>query len=403
MKRVYDSIIQNHFSHYRQMVFLSGPRQVGKTTIAESVEIQPNLRTYLNWDNSDQRGLIEAGPARIMETISSLNTLTGKKPLLIFDEIHKFYDWKNFLKGFYDTYGKDLDIIVTGSSRLDIYKRGGDSMMGRYFLYHVDPLSIGELLRTTFPTKPIQAPQKINPQQFKQLLQFGGFPEPFIQARPAFSTRWQRMRLQQLFREDLRDLTSVRSLSQMETFSRILAENVACIVNYSQLAKLIRINDETVRAWIEILNSFYFCFTIKPWSKNITRSIIKQPKVFLWDWSNITDIGKRHENFIAVHLKKSVQLWTDLGFGEFDLHYLRDKEQREVDFLISRDGLPWFMVEVKTSEKPHLSPSLLHFKKQLDIEHCFQVAIDMPFIEKDCFKVKKPVIVPASTLLSQLL
>jgi len=159
---------------------------------------------------------------------------------------------------------------------------------------------------------------------------------------------------------------------------------------------------DTVRRWLGVLEAMYYCYAIRPWTKNVTRSLLKEPKYYLWDWAQCSDIGARNENFIASHLLKAVHFWSDTGLGDYDLFFLRDKDKRDVDFLVSKNGEPWFIVEVKSSMNQSLSKSLDVFAKQLKVEHVFQVAIDAAYVDKDVFDLKRPVIVPAKTFLSQL-
>lgn len=380
------------------MVFLSGPRQAGKTTI--SLAIDPKA-IYFNWDIDEDRGRILQGTHSLANLFEE--TLGQKKPTLIFDEIHKYDQWKQFLKGFIDTYKGKVDTIVTGSSKLDIYKKGGDSLMGRYFLYHVHPLTVAECLNTQLPKKELRKQAMLAQETFEQLLTFGGFPEPFLQKDKQFSTHWQRLRRQQLFNEDIRALSQVQELSKIELLAEYLKLNASTQVNLNNLANKVNVAATTIDRWINVLQQFFYCFTVKPWSKNINRSLLKEPKVFLWNWSDIEDDGARFENFIALHLLKATQLWTDLGFGEYGLYYLRDKEKNEVDFCVVKNGSPWFLVEAKHAEKQGISKALHHFQKQTKAPHAFQVVRDMDFVNEDCFAHHEPIKVPALTLLSQLL
>jgi predicted AAA+ superfamily ATPase len=159
---------------------------------------------------------------------------------------------------------------------------------------------------------------------------------------------------------------------------------------------------DTIRRWVEVLKSFYYCFSLQPWSKNIARSLLKEPKLYLWDWSLIEDEGHRHENLVASHLLKAIHFWTDQGLGDFGLHYLRTKDQHEVDFLVTKDKEPWFLVEVKTKAKG-LSSALFRFQEETKAPHAFQLAFDLPFVAKNCFEEKGPILVPAQTFLSQLI
>lgn len=398
MKRMYEFILKDHFKHNNQIAFVVGPRQVGKTTTSRQLR---DGHYYFNWDNLDDRALILKGPKEIAGACN-LDLLTKSKPLIIFDEIHKFSKWKVYLKGFYDTYKDGCNIVVTGSSRMDTYRRGGDSLMGRYFTYRMHPISLRESLeKNHLRDKEYTPPLKTGDDVFSKLLEFGGYPEPFLKGKQAFYRKWIRLRLDQLFKEDIRDLTRVQEIGQLEILGRLLIEQSGQLTNYTSLSKKVRVSVDTIRRWINVLNALYFCYKVKPWSKNISRSLIKEPKVYLWDWSLCTDRGARHENFIASHLLKSIHLWNDTGMGDYDLYFLRDKEKREVDFLITKDKTPWTMIEVKSAETS-VSHSLMHFQKQLGVPHCFQVVIDLPYVGRDCFSLTGINIIPAKTFLSQL-
>jgi len=403
MKRFYQAIIEEHLNETDQMAFLPGPRQAGKTTITKAVCATSANHLYLNWDFPTDREKILMGPDNIISTVSDFSLGANNTSIVAFDEIHKFKNWKNYLKGYYDYTKGQIKTLVTGSARLDIYKKRGDSLMGRYFLYHIHPLSVNELLQRKYSANKIYEPKKISNELWQALFDFGGFPEPFLKQNTRFLNRWQQLRLQQLFHEDIKNLSNISDLAQMEILAKLIQNNPASQVNYHNMAKLVQISDKTIKNWIQVLESFYFCFTLRPWSKNVSRSLIKEPKIFLWDWSTIEDKGAKVENFIALHLLKAVHYWNDIGLGKYELYYLRDKDQHEVDFLITQNNKPWILIEVKSSNNQSISPNLLHFQKQIQAEHVFQVAFDMPYIDEDCFAVKKPVIVPARTLLSQLI
>ncbi len=402
MKRVYESLVEEHLDKYRQMIFLSGPRQVGNTTTSLEVSAESPFHYYFNWDNEDHRALIIEGPQAIARA-AKLEEMRQRLPILVFDEIHKYRNWKRFLKGFFDTYEKKCRIIVTGSARLDIYKRGGDSLMGRYFLYRLHPLSVREVLDPSLPNQEIRPPQEIDPAAYETLLAYGGFPEPFLKRNKSFFHHWKRLRTEQLFREDLRDLSRIQEVGQVQLLAEILQEEASHALNYSVLAGKIKVSAPTLQRWIELLKNLYFCFTIQPWSKNLARSLIKEPKNYLWNWALIDDPGARLENFVASHLYKAVQFWTDRGYGEFGLYYLRDKDKREVDFLVTKDRKPWFLVEAKASSGAGISRWLYYYQEKLKVPHAFQIGFDLPYVDRDCFKFTEPVIVPAKTLLSQLI
>jgi len=401
MRRAYEQVIEEHLEQNRQMLFLMGPRQVGKTTTSlEASSLNPN-HYYFNWDNQSHRLLIIAGQEAVA-TQMQLHILREKPPIVVFDEIHKFPHWKDFLKGFFDVYGGVTKIIVTGSARLDILNFGGDSLMGRYFLYRLHPLSVRELIDPIISDEEIRNPKQILDEDLKNLLLFGGFPEPFLQKNSRFYNRWKKLRLKQLFQEDLSDISNIQEIGQLQILTDLLQEQSAQLLNFSELAKKVRISGETARRWIDTLKALYYCFTIHPWTTNISRSLLKEPKLYLWDWSIIDEKGRKLENFIASHLLKAIHFWTDRGFGDYGLYFLRDKEKREVDFLVTKDGKPWFLVEVKASSNGGLSKSLFHFQEQTLAPHAFQVVFDLPFVNQNCFSHHKPIIVPVSTFLSQL-
>ena len=398
-KRLYGTILVEHLSSQRQMAFVSGPRQVGKTTTCRGL-----CDMYLNWDNTDDRAQIIKGPGTVAGQLG-IDTLRRAVPTALFDELHKFSRWKQFLKGFFDTYAEQVHIIVTGSSKMDVYRRTGDSLMGRYFLYRMHPFSIAETISQDVPDteRIVRQPKEIAQDDFSALWTHGGYPEPFVKRDMRFSRRWRNLRLQQLLREDVRDLTQIHQLDQLEVLVNLLMCRSGQQLIYSNLASAIRVSVDTVRRWITTLCNLHLGFLVRPWFKNVSRSLRKEPKWFLRDWSVIDDPGDRSETFIACHLLKAVEGWNDLGLGTFQLGYLRDKRRREVDFVVIRSGRPWFLVEVKSTANK-LSPALKYFQEQLNVPHAFQVVIEADYVEADCFAVRqKPVIVPARTFLSQLL
>ncbi len=380
---------------HRQMAFVSGPRQVGKTTVCRSLG-----GTYVNWDNSDDRRQLLLGPAA-MATLVGLDRLQAGPRVAVLDEVHKYSKWKSLLKGFFDTHGEEVKLLVTGSSRLDIFHRGGDSLMGRYLLYRMHPWSVGECLRTGLPEQEIHPPGELAAADWDALWEHGGFPEPFLQRNSRFTRRWRSLRHEQLSREDLREVAQLVDLGPMETLMQLLAERSGRQLVYANLAQEIQTGADTVKRWIDLLSRMHYGFTVKPWFANVTKALRKEPKWFLRDWSGLGDEGARAETMVACHLLKAVEGWTDLGFGDFELRYLRDKQKREVDFLVVRDRKPWFLVEVKLSDT-HLSPSLAYFQRQTGAPHAFQAVLNLPYEPADCFRVNHPVVVPGRTLLGQL-
>jgi predicted AAA+ superfamily ATPase len=393
---------ERHFRECRQMLFLSGPRQVGKTTTAHEIGGRFARFAAFNWDKQEHRRQILAGPDRVAEA-AGLNALSEGKGLVLFDELHKYGRWKDFLKGFFDTYGERTKIAVTGSARLDFFKRSGDSLMGRYFPYRMHPLSVAELLRPHPPEGEIDhEPRRMPEADFASLLQFGGFPEPLAAKDRRFSNRWRRLRQQLLFKEEVRELTRVTELGQMEVLAALVAQRVGSLTSLSSLAGELNVSLETVKRWLKILESLYYVFPVRPWWKNVARSLRKEPKYYLWDWSLAPSPPARLENLVAAALLKTVDYWTDAGLGDYGLHFVRDKEKREVDFLVSKDGAPWFLVEVKTSGTGRLERNLVRFHERLGTAHAFQAALDLAPLSADCFAQPRPTIVPLATFLAQL-
>ena len=401
MKRIYEDLIYNNLKKFNQMAFLIGPRQVGKTTIAKHIQSRYKESIYLNFDSLDDRKLIMSGQ-NFIEKIFPITVLRDEKPLVIFDEIHKRPDWKNYVKGFFDLYKDFFSIIVTGSARLDIYQSGGDSLMGRYFQYHIHPLTIAELSNFELSTGEFREPRDISETDFSNLYKYGGFPDLYLNHSDRFSNLWQETRFKQLFRDDIRSLANLQEIYSLEMLAVLIKEQAGQLLNYSSLAKKVGVTSQTISRWIKILDRFYYCFTLRPWHKNVSRSLIKEPKVYLWDWSVIQDEGAKIENFLALHLLKFVDFFNEQGLGQYALFYLRNLEKQEVDFLIIKDQRPYLMIESKASNE-NISKSLLEFANQLKPKYSFQSVFNMEYIGKDVFQLEKPMVIPMKTLLSQLL
>ena len=397
--RIYDALLAEHLARNRQMAFVSGPRQVGKTTTCRR-----HADAYRNWDNLDDRESVLAGPARLAAELG-VDRLSGTIPVALFDELHKFPRWRPFLKGMHDTCGDRLRIVVTGSSRMDIYRRGGDSLMGRCFSYRMHPFSVAETVNRDLPdpNRIIRDPRAMETDDFEALWRHGGYPEPFLKRDVRFSRRWRSLRLKQLVRDDIRDLARIQQVDQMEVLVSLLAHGSGRQLVYGNLAREVRVSVDTVRRWVAALCDFHLGFLVRPWFRNLSRSLRKEPKWYLRDWADIEDPGAKAETFVACHLLKAVDGWNDMGLGRFDLGYLRDKEKREVDFVVARDGEPWFLAEVKLREGS-MSPALRSYQEQLNAPFAFQVVVDADYVHADCFAAPgRPLAVPARTLLSQLL
>lgn len=396
-----DTIV-SHIDAYRQMVFLSGPRQVGKTTAIRQILSQFDNTIYLDWDNfTDRRSILE-GSDSLSELIGT-DRLRDSPMVCAFDEIHKYSEWRDFLKGIFDG-NPNLKILVTGSASLSVFSRGGDSLRGRYFGYTMHPLTVAELAHdknSEILELGLAYPRKLANDQWNALIRFGGFPEPFVQASETFYGRWKMTSNDQLFREEIRDLTRVQELSQIEMLALRIQRQVGQLTSYSSFARDIRSTVPTVRRWIEILESLYYCFRVTPWHDNVSGSLRKEPKYFLWDWSQVEDAAAKVENLVASTLLKYVQSRNEHGYGSCALHFIRDKHKREVDFVVVQDNKPWLLVEVKISERASISRNLHYFHKKTSAPYALQVAFDAEYVDRDCFASTTPIIVPAKTFLSQ--
>jgi len=350
-----------------KMVFIGGPRQVGKTTMALSIgkEGYKNF-SYLNWDSREDRKAILEGRFR------------GDTTLVIFDEIHKYRQWKTYLKGEFDKYKDKFHILVTGSARLDLYRKGGDSLMGRYHYYRLHPFSLTEGLGIESSIKageelvfPEVAPARLK-KVFEQLFAFGGFPEPFLAQDNKTLRRFHNERADRLVRGDIRDLEQVRDLSALQILVEILPEKVGSLLSLNALREDLNVAHKTISSWVDILERFYYHFRVYPFAFKTIKSLRREPKMYLWDWSQITDSAVRLENLTGSHLLKTVHFLFDALGYKAELFFLRDIDGREVDFLITIDKKPWFAVEVKLTDE-QISPALKYFQQKLKIPYVYQV------------------------------
>lgn len=353
----------------KKMVFIAGPRQVGKTTLANMIgKRQYAATSYLSWDNPAHRKII-------LES-----SFDPRAKLLIFDELHKYRSWKRDLKGIYDAYHDRFAIIVTGSARLDLYRRGGDSLMGRYHAWRLHPFTLAEMadehLRrfpVPFEELPVeQAATSSNRQLFELLRVFGGFPEPFFTQDTKTLRRWQTERLDRMIKEDIRDIESVRDLSALQVLVELLPNKVGAPLSLNALREDLLVAHKTIALWIDILERFYYHFRVYPFAATMIKSLRKQPKMYLWDWSQIEKGSARLENIVASHLLKLVHFLYDGEGYKAELFYLRDIDGREVDFLITVNRKPWFAVEVKQADTDLHTP-LFYFGEKLKIPFLYQV------------------------------
>lgn len=368
-------MIKRYLTHFvesdlkEKMVFIGGPRQVGKTTLARSLgETNYPGYSYLNWDNREDRKTIVG------------DVLPAGSPLLIFDELHKYRAWKNYIKGVYDTYQKQFAILVTGSARLDVYRRGGDSLFGRYHSYRLHPFSLREVLETAPKILPLPLKTlsfaKTSPRLrivFDQLFSFGGFPEPFVSKNKKTLRRFHNDRLERLVKEDIRDIERIQDLSLLQILVELLPQKVGALLSIQSIQEDLGVAHQTVSHWLQVLERFYYHFRIAPYESTAIKSLRKQQKLYLWDWSQIENDDARLKNVVASHLLKFVHALYDVEGHKTDLFFLRDRDGHEVDFLVTVNRKPWFAVEVKNSGKFSAETALSYFGRKLRIPFLFHL------------------------------
>ena len=333
-----------------RMVFIGGARQVGKTTLALEYLKPPKPRhpAYLNWDiGHHQEKIIK-------------KQIPLKFKTIVFDEIHKYVKWRNFMKGLYDEHHETHRFLVTGSARLDFFSKGGDSLLGRYHYYRLHPFSLFELNK------------KATKEDLKQLLKFGGFPEPFLKQSEVFSKRWIRERRRRVIHEDIRDLQKVKEISYINLLMEELPHKVGSPLSIRSIREDIGVSHQAVENWIQILENLYMVFRISPYGAPKIRAVKKEQKLYFFDWSHISDENIKFENLVASHLLKYCHYQEDVMGDDLELRFLRDTDKREVDFVVLKNKKPVFAVECKTGEA-NLSSHIRYFKERTSIPLWFQV------------------------------
>lgn len=333
-----------------KMVFVGGPRQVGKTTLALSLL---KARThhhpaYLNWDDPKVRPRLLRGE------------LPARRKLIVLDEIHKHPQWRNLVKGLYDSNRGRLSFLITGSARLDYYRKGGDSLQGRYHYHRLHPFSLREMNKT--PTA----------DDLDALLRFGGFPEPLFSANTRVWRRWRRERMARVVYEDVRDLEYVREIGMIELLAEALPDRVGSPLSIKNLCGDLGVAHATAERWIKILENMYVCFRVAPFGAAKIRAVKKEQKLYLWDWSQIEDPGARFENLVACQLLKYCHHIEDTEGHAMELRFIRDTDRREVDFVVRRNKKPLFAIECKTGERS-LNPAINYFRERTAIPDFYQV------------------------------
>lgn len=355
-----------------KMVFIGGPRQVGKTTLAK--QFINTSDQYLNWDlNSDKQLILK-------------NEINLKLKLIVLDEIHKYARWRGLVKGFYDKYYPSLNFIVTGSARMDYFRKGGDSLVGRYHYLRLHPLTLSELNPNP------------NKKDLELLIKFGGFPEPFFKQDETHHSRWQMERVSRVVTQDLRDLETVKEISLLELLVQALGSKVGGALSIKSLQEDLSVSPNTVARWIEILERLYYCYRISPYGPPKIKAVKKTQKLYLWDWSEVEDSGARFENLVASHLLKFCHFQEDTKGIKTELRYFKDVvTEKEIDFIVLQKNKPVFAVECKTGER-QLSKSLVQNSKRLNIKQIYQVHLGT----KDYGKEDSGRVLPFTTFCKEL-
>lgn len=348
MKRYLEKYIYQDLQ--KKMVFIGGPRQCGKTILSKNVAKQFPSFQYLNWDVDEDR-----------RAITSKQWLHDSA-LVIFDELHKYPRWKQWIKGVYDSKPDNQEYLVTGSARLDVYRRGGDSLLGRYHYWRLHPFTLDEI------------PDSLTPQEcYERLLNVGGFPEPLLNGDEREARRWRRERFDRVIREDVRDLQHIQNIQLLHLYIDALRGRVGQLISLANLARDLEISPKTAKSWLALCERMYLCFSITPFSSKIARSILKPSKVYFYDNADtLTNHDVRLENLIATTLLKRLQFIEDFMGYRCELHYIRDKDGREVDFVTVCEGQVQDLIEVKWQDD-RISSSLKYYAERLKPQRAVQI------------------------------
>jgi predicted AAA+ superfamily ATPase len=350
----------------RKMVFLAGPRQCGKTTLARAL-LDERGGSYFNSDVAEHRRALRQGE------------LPESSRLWVFDELHKQKQWRGWLKGVFDLHGRDHQILVTGSGRLDLYRRGGDSLQGRYFLHRLHPLTLAEVLGATGPAAPdevlsLGTPPAAAAAMLEAMMKLGGFPEPLLGDSERRAARWRLAYGTRLIREDVRDLEAIRDLERLELLFDRLPDLVGSPLSINALREDLEVSFDTVKSWLGALERLYGAYRIAPIGPPRIRAVRKEQKLYLWDWSRVTGEPARFENLVLSHLLRLVDWLADVHGEKAELRYFRDVTGREVDAILLRGGKPWFAVEVKLTGQD-LDSGLRYLLERYRIPRAFQVSL----------------------------
>ena len=355
MKRTLKALVAADLA--RKMVFLVGPRQVGKTTLAKALMADYPRAQYLNWDVADDRRIILG------------QTWSPRATLLVLDEVHKMREWKGHLKGAWDGRSEGQSILVTGSARMDTFRQSGESLAGRYVSLRMHPVSVREWCGASAAT-PDDA--------LDHLIERGGFPEPFLAPNAAEAERWRRQYLEDLIREDVVEFSRIGEIRAMRLLVEMLRERVGAPLSLASIARDLQVSPVTIAKYLDILEALYIVFTVRPYHhRNIARALLKAPKVYFFDTGLVRgDQGARLENACAAMLLKHVHFLQDVEGQAVALHYIRDKQGGEVDLVVCRDNLPVLLAECKHADAA-ISRMLINLAAQFPQAQALQVVREL--------------------------
>lgn len=338
------------------MVFVSGPRQVGKTFLAKKM-----VKDYYNWDTAEVKKAFRQDPY----------FFRSGKHWLVFDEIHKRRDWKKLLKGYYDSPNRRENFFVTGSGRFNIYQKGGDSLQGRYDAYELNPVVYDEWIKSRISTPAIPRdflawqPQP-SAMSDKELIEMGGFPVPLISGTRSTLTKWMDQYIERLVQEDIRDFSKIVHLDKVDLLVRFLPSRLMSPLSAQSLSEDVEVSRETIKSWLRLLEILYLGFQIQPYARQIHRAVKREKKWYFYQWTFAEGEAARFENYTATQLQATCRYWRDQGLGRYELFYLRDQDRREVDFVITKNFKPVALVEAKLSPQDWPS-SLFYYCQKLSV------------------------------------
>jgi len=354
MQRYLDHLVLDDLSS--KMVVLTGPRQVGKTTLARQLMASFDSSQYLNWDVLQDRAILQR------------QSWNPRAKLLVMDEIHKMREWKGWLKGVVDGRTPGQAILVTGSARMETFRQGGDSLAGRYFAFRLHPFSVRELCEQ----QQITAASALD-----HLLERGGFPEPCLAPTHTHAERWRAQYFTDLVREDVLEFSRVHDINTMRMFVELLRERVGSPLSLASIARDLAVAPATLKRYLDILQALFIVFTVQPWHHNVVRALLQSPKVYFFDTGLVQgDAGVRLENAVAGMLLKHVHFLHDSAGRSIGLHYIRTKDGVEVDFALDENGEVTQMIECKLGDdKPHRG--LVRFAEQFATADAVQIVYNL--------------------------